>query len=371
MSVYIIAEAGVNHNGDLSLAKQLIDIAREAGADAVKFQTFISENEISVYADMADYQQKNMNDNSSQLEMVKKLELAFDDFVELKHYCELQNIEFLSTPFDFDSADFLLNKLNLESIKIPSGEITNAPFLLYIARHKRKMIVSTGMATLSDIQQALGVIAFGLLDIEPTQHPSVTYFEQAYMSQQGQQLLKEYVTLLHCTTEYPAPIDAVNLNAIPNMSKTFDLPVGYSDHTDSIAVPTAAVALGATIIEKHITFDKKAVGPDHAASIEPDELKSMVTFIRQTEQALGNGVKIPSPVELKNRAIARKSLVASKKIRKGEAFSIDNLAIKRPGTGISPMMYWEIQNFRAPRDFEYDEEINLYDCNARTSDQNL
>lgn len=361
MSVYIIAEAGVNHNGDINLAKRLIDIAADSKADAVKFQTFISENEISTFAEKAEYQIKNTGETNSQLEMVKKLELGFEEFKILKSYCQSKNIEFLSTPFDFESADFLLRDLHLETIKISSGDITNAPFLLHIAKYKRKMIVSTGMATLSDIQIALGVLAFGLIN-EDGITPSIANFEAAYMSEKGQTILKEYVTLLHCTTEYPAPFNSINLNAISTMETTFNLPIGYSDHTEGIAIPTAAVALGAKIIEKHITFDKNAEGPDHIASIEPNELKQMVINIRQTELALGNGVKIPSPIELKNRSVARKSLVAKHKVVKGEKFTKTNIDIKRPGTGISPLYYWEIQNFFANKTFEYDEEIHLNDC---------
>lgn len=362
MSVYVIAEAGVNHNGDLNRAKQLVDIAVEAKADAVKFQTFISENEISTFAEKADYQKQNTGTDGNQLEMVKKLELKFDEFKILQNYCDSKDIEFLSTPFDFESADFLLDELKLKTIKIPSGEITNAPFLLHISKFKRRMIISTGMATLADIQIALGVIAFGLTNKENIL-PSISNFEKAYMSEEGQRLLREYVTLLHCTTEYPAPVNSVNLKAISTMNATFNLPIGYSDHTEGLAISLAAVAMGAKIIEKHITYDKKAEGPDHLASIEPLELKELVKNIRQIEESLGNGVKIPSAIELKNRSVARKSLVAKREISKNEKFDVENLAIKRPGTGISPLYYWDVQQFSAPKSFEYDEEIALNDCN--------
>lgn len=352
----IIAEAGVNHNGDIKLAKKLIDIAKSAGADAVKFQTFISEEVISTYAPKAEYQISNTGNDESQLEMVKKLELTFKDFIELKDYCENINIEFLSTPFDFPSVDFLLREMKLKTVKIPSGEITNAPYLLKIAQYKPKMILSTGMATLADIQNALGVIAFGLLDME---NPSLERFKDAFNSLEGQKLLQKHVSLLHCTTEYPAPVEDVNLNAMNTMANAFKLPVGYSDHTEGNAVSIAAVAKGAIIIEKHITYDKTAEGPDHLASAEPKEFTSLVKSIRIVEQSLGNGIKIPSKSEVKNIKIARKSIVAKKNISVGEQFTIENLAMKRPGSGISPMYYWEMQKFEATRDFEKDEELRL------------
>jgi len=356
MKTYIIAEAGVNHNGDVNLAKKLVDIAVKAKANAVKFQTWITENVMSKTAPKAEYQIVNTGSQESQFEMEKKLELTFDEFIELKNYCDENSIEFLSTPFDFESADFLINSLKLNTIKIPSGEITNAPLLLYIAKHHKNIILSTGMATVAEIQQALGVIAFGLINDKTS--PSVEAFERAYISEQGQQLIKERVSLLHCTTEYPAPIDEINLLAMKSMENVFGLPVGYSDHTEGIEISIAAVALGATIIEKHITYDKNAEGPDHAASIEPLELNKMVESIRNVEKSIGNGIKIPSKSELKNREIARKSLVASEAIKSGEYFSHANLAIKRPGSGLSPFYYWELQNQKATRDFNIDEEIN-------------
>lgn len=357
MSTYIIAEAGVNHNGDMKLAKKLIDIAVQAKVDAVKFQTFKSENVISSSAPKAEYQIQNTGNNDSQLEMVQKLELKFEDFQELKQYCETQGIEFLSTPFDLESADYLLNELKLATIKIPSGEITNAPYLLKIARKKVKIILSTGMANLGDIEDALGVIAFGLLNSED--QPNLVNFKKAYASIEGQVLLKEYVTLLHCTTEYPAPVDEVNLKAIQTMKQAFQLPVGYSDHTEGIVITTAAVALGATVIEKHITYDKLAEGPDHKASLEAEELTALVQNIRLVEQAMGQGVKYASSAEFKNMAIARKSLVAKTFIPQGTNLSEEHLAIKRPGTGISPMYYWDIQGVQLSNDVHVDEEIKL------------
>ncbi len=357
MKTYIIAEIGVNHNGDIHLAKKLIDIAVKAKVDAVKFQTWITEKVMSKTAPKAEYQITNTGNSESQFDMEKKLELTFNEFEELKEYCNEYGIEFLSTPFDIQSADFLMNNLKLEMIKIPSGEITNAPLLLYIAQHQKKIILSTGMATLSDIQKALEVIAFGL--INDGTEPSINAFEAAYLSEKGQQLLKEKVSLLHCTTEYPAPLEEVNLLAMKSMKNAFGLKVGYSDHTKGIEIPIAAVALGATIIEKHITYNKKAEGPDHAASIEPDELNKMVESIRNVEQSLGNGIKIPTRSEIKNKDIARKSLVASQNIKEGEYFSSEKLDMKRPGNGISPFYYWDIQGYKAIKDFKIDEEIVL------------
>lgn len=354
---YIIAEAGVNHNGDIDLAKELVDIAVNAKADAVKFQTFKTENVISIRAPKAEYQVKTTGSEESQFEMVKKLELSFKEFKELKAYCDKLSIEFLSTPFDFESADFLIDELDLQIIKIPSGEITNAPLINHIARKSSKIILSTGMSTLSEVEAALAVIAFGFLRRD--EPPTTEAFKAAFISQEGQRLLKERVTLLHCTTEYPAPVQDVNLLAMNTMHNAFGLQVGYSDHTEGIAVPIAAVALGATIIEKHITYDKQAEGPDHKASLSPEELNHMVKGIRQVELAKGSGIKIPSESELKNLNIARKSIVARKEIREGEAFTIENLSIKRPGKGISPFQYWDILMKTATRDFDKDEGISL------------
>lgn len=356
MNTYIIAEAGVNHNGNVELAKRLIDIAKESGANAVKFQTFISEEVISTFAKKAEYQISNTGSNESQLEMVKRLELSFDNFEELKNYCEARGIEFLSTPFDLKSIDFLLQDLKLKTIKIPSGEITNAPYLLKISKYKPQMILSTGMANLGEIQEALGVIAFGLLGLES---PSIENFRKAFNSEEGQKMLKNYVSLLHCTTEYPAPPSEVNLKAMNTIKTAFHLPVGYSDHTEGNAISIAAVALGATIVEKHITFDKNADGPDHKASLEPDELNELVKSIRMVEVSIGNGIKIPSASEKKNIEIARKSIVANKLISIDTIYTEDNLAVKRPGSGISPMKYWEVLNSKAIRNFEKDEEIEI------------
>ncbi len=353
---YIIAEAGVNHNGSLDLAKQLIDVAAEAGADAVKFQTFKAEKVISKDAPKAEYQKKTTTETESQLEMVKKLELDEDAHRVLIGHSRLRNIQFLSSPFDFDSIDLLANKLGLPRLKIPSGEITNGPYLLHIANTGKPVILSTGMSTLGEIETALGVLAFGYLS--KNNRPSLEKLHDAYCSEAGRKLIEEKVILLHCTTEYPAPLTEVNLRAMETMRTAFGLPVGLSDHTPGIAVPIAAVALGASIIEKHFTLDRSLPGPDHKASLEPKELKEMVRAIRQVEQALGYPAKIPTLSELKNRHIARKSLIAGCDIKEGDVFDEKNLAIKRPGNGLSPLFFWNLLNRKAKKDYHQDEMIN-------------
>jgi len=354
---YIIAEAGVNHNGSVDLAKQLIDVAAAAGADAVKFQTFKAEKVVSVNAAKAEYQQQTTGVGESQLEMIKKLELSEEAHKQLMQYCNNKGIDFLSTPFDIDSLHFLVDKMNLARIKIPSGEITNAPFLLEIALTQKPVILSTGMSTLGEVELALSVLAFGYLKRE--QKPSYHGFLQAYSAAEGQQVLKDKVTLLHCTTEYPAPFSDVNLSAMDTLKSAFNLPVGLSDHTVGIAVPVAAVARGAEVIEKHFTMDKNLPGPDHKASLEPGELKMMVDSIRQVEQALGTTIKTPASSEIKNMSIARKSLVAAKPIKAGEAFTEDNMTIKRPGDGISPGFYWELLGKKALNNYKEDEPIEF------------
>jgi len=334
MSVFIIAEAGVNHNGSLELAKKLVDIAVEAGADAVKFQTFKAENLVSKEAKKAKYQVKNTGSDESQYEMLKRLELGFDEFVELKRYCDKKGIMFLSTPFDFESIKFL-DELGLEIFKIPSGEITNYPYLREIAKLKKRIILSTGMANLCEIEQAIDVIEkFGTK--------------------------REHITVLHANTEYPTPFKDVNLKAMLTIKEAFKVDVGYSDHTLGIEVPIAAVAMGAIVIEKHFTLDKNMDGPDHRASLEPNELKAMVKAIRNIEIALGNGIKKPSKSESKNIEIARKVIVAKKDIKKGEKFSEENLTVKRvKGKGINPMRWEEIIGKVANRNFKEDEKIEL------------
>lgn len=355
-SCYIIAEAGVNHNGDIALAKKLVDAAVEAGADAIKFQTFKAEKVISRNAPKAEYQKESTGEAESQLDMVKRLELSEDTHFMLKEYCCLKNIEFLSTPFDFDSIDFLARKLNLLRIKIPSGEITNGPYLLHAAHTGKPVILSTGMSTLEEIEAALGVLAFGYLPDQSK--PSLQKFRAAYCSMDGRKIIKEKVVLLHCTTEYPAPFNEINLKAMQTMRKVFGLPVGLSDHSRGIAVPIAAVALGAVIIEKHFTLDRHLSGPDHKASLEPGELREMVSCIRQVESAMGSSKKKRTLSEEKNVLIVRKCLVAAMQINSGEAFTVENMTCKRPGMGISPMEYWELLGKRAKKNYSEDELIS-------------
>lgn len=355
---FIIAEAGVNHNGSLEIAKQLVRKAVEAGADAVKFQTFKSEKVISRYAEKAEYQKETTGSEESQLDMVRKLELSEEAHFELQKYCKEQGILFLSTAFDSDSMDFLVEQMNLPLLKIPSGEITNAPLLLKASQTGLPVILSTGMATLGEIEDALGVLAFGYISDKKTQ-PSKASFQDALFSEQGQRALLNKVTLLHCTTEYPTPFHDVNLRAMETLQTAFGLPVGLSDHTEGIAIPIAAVSLGAKVIEKHFTLDKTLPGPDHKASLEPSELNMMVRSIREVERALGSPQKRPVMSERKNINIARKSLVAAKEIRAGEFFTEENVTTKRPGNGISPMYYWDIIGTVAKQDYREDEVIMI------------
>lgn len=356
MSTFIIAEAGVNHNGDINLAKQLIDIAADAGADAVKFQTFQAERVVSRYAPKAEYQTQTTGKTESQLEMLRQLELSASAHEVLISHAQSRGIQFLSTPFDVPSLHLLTRDLGLKTIKIPSGEITNAPFLLEIARSAEKIILSTGMSTLAEVEAALGVLAFGLTTDKAI--PQRGDFEQAFASDQGQQELRDRVTILHCTTEYPAPFAEVNLRAMDTLATAFGLPVGYSDHTPGIHVSLAAVARGARIIEKHFTSDRTLPGPDHQASLEPQELNQLVRQIREIEQALGDGIKRPTASEWKNRVVARKSLVAAKAIEAGEVFTEENLTCKRPGTGVSPFSYWQTIEQIATRSYDIDETLD-------------
>lgn len=334
----IIAEAGVNHNGSDDLAFSLVDAAHQAGADIVKFQTFKAKNLVTEDAQQAEYQITNSGQKESQYSMLKRLELSYETHHKLVKYCNDLGIEFLSTAFDSESLSFLVDDLRITRLKLPSGEITNAPLVLEHARTGCDLIVSTGMATLSEIEQVLSVIAFGYINSEG--NPTDEALQAAYFSEQGKQLLKEKVTLLHCTTEYPAPFNDINLNAMDTMKDAFKLEVGYSDHSAGIVVPIAAVAKGAVLIEKHFTVDKALPGPDHKASLDPEELKAMVDGIRIVEKVLGDGIKGPRPSEVKNKSVARKSLVAANTIAAGELFSKENLAVKRPGNGLSPLKYW-------------------------------
>lgn len=329
----IIAEAGVNHNGDISLAKQLIDVAAKAGADLVKFQTFKAGRLVTRTAKKANYQMHSNNSAESQYEMLSRLELTEAMHLELIAYCEARNIAFLSTGFDIESIDLLAN-LGQECFKIPSGEITNLPYLRHIGQLEKKIILSTGMSTLADIEAAIDVL-------ENAGTP------------------RTKITVLHCTTEYPTPMAEVNLRAMQSIHAAFGTAVGYSDHTKGIEVAIAAVAMGATVIEKHFTLDRNLPGPDHQASLEPEELNAMVTAIRNIEVALGDGIKRLTLSEVRNKSIVRKSLIASREIKAGEQFTAENIATKRPGTGISPMQWDEVLERSARRNFLADELIEL------------
>lgn len=333
MKTIIIAEAGVNHNGSLAIAKRLIEEAAKAGADYIKFQSFVTENLVSRNAKLADYQKINLDSEKSQFEMLKELELSLNDHYELIEYCHQLKIAFFSTAFDMDSID-LLSKLDLPIWKIPSGEITNLPYLQKIGSFNKPIILSTGMATLGEIEAAIEVL-------ENAGTP------------RGQ------ITVLHCTSEYPAPINEVNLKAMATIAEAFKVKVGYSDHTVGIEISLAAVSLGATVIEKHFTLDRNMKGPDHKASLEPDEFKKMVKSIRNIERAMGNGIKRPTPSEIKNKIAARKSIVAAKTIQAGELFTIENLTVKRPGNGVSPMLWNQLLSIKAKRDYQLDELIEL------------
>ncbi|MCZ4316325.1 N-acetylneuraminate synthase [Comamonadaceae bacterium G21597-S1] len=353
-STFIIAEAGVNHNGSLDMALELIDVAAHARADAVKFQTFISDKVVTSRADKAAYQVTNTKTGGTQLDMIRKLELSQDDHQVLVQRCKARGIRFLSTAFDSQSLAFL-SGLDMPCIKLPSGDITCGPLLLQAARLQRPMLLSTGMSTLTDIESALGVLAFGLTrQDEPTRQSD---FEDAYASDEGLAALQRHVTILHCVTQYPAPARAVNLRAMDTIAGAFGLPVGYSDHTLGIEVALAAVARGATVIEKHFTLDCSLEGPDHAASLDPQELARLVSGIRTIEQALGSPTKRPAADEVANRPIARRSLVAARRIAKGETFTPDAFEYKRPGDGLSPMQFWDLLGRSASRDFDLDDQI--------------
>jgi N-acetylneuraminate synthase len=355
-SICIIAEAGVNHNGSKEMAFQLVDAAVAAGADVVKFQTFKAENLVTKSVGKARYQKQTTDAEETHFEMLRKLELSHEAHYELINYCKEKKIEFLSTAFDLESLDFIVNGLKLTVLKISSGEITNGPLLLAHAQTGCDLVLSTGMATLGEVEDALGVLAFGLLN-DVTTEPSIESFQQAYFSEAGQRILKEKVTILHCTTEYPVLPKEINLNAMLTIRTVFGLKTGYSDHSEGITVPIAAAAMGATLIEKHFTLDKTLPGPDHIASLEPDELTAMVKAIRIVEQAMGSGTKVPMPSELKNRPIARKSLVASKNIKSGEVFTQENITVKRSGTGVNPMQYWTMIGKNAQSDLAKDALI--------------
>lgn len=327
----IIAEAGVNHNGDLELAKQMVRAAKKSGADIIKFQTARLESLVSKYAPMAEYQKENTGRVESQMDMLKRLLLPYDDFAILAHYCDEEGIQFLSTPFDIDSVDFLAS-LGCKLWKIPSGEITNLPYLERIGREQQPIILSTGMSTLNEVQEAINVL-------------------------QGSGAGK--ITLLHCTTEYPAPFETVNLKAMLTLKEKFQTDVGYSDHTMGMEIPVAAVAMGAKVIEKHFTLSRSMEGPDQKASLEPEEFKFMVSAIRNIELAMGDGEKKPVQSEMVNMTVARKSIIARRAITKGEILTEENITTKRPGSGLSPMKWYEVLGSKATRDFKEDELIEL------------
>jgi len=331
-SCYIIAEAGVNHNGDISIAKKLIDAAKESGADAVKFQTFKTEEIVCKNTKKAQYQIENTGKTGSQYDLIKSLELEENDFIELKRYSVDKGITFLSTPFDQQSAD-LLDEINVPLFKIPSGEITNIPLLEHIGKKHKPVILSTGMSTLGDIEDAISAL-----------NSSGT----------------ENITLLHCTSSYPAPFSSVNLSAMATLRYAFRLPIGYSDHTEGITIPIAAAALGAAVIEKHFTLDKKQPGPDHKTSLEPDELKAMVEAIRNVEISMGNGIKKPDDTEKENVLVVRKSLVAKRDIMKNSVLSEDDVTVKRPGSGIPPKYYPEIIGKKTKAEIKKDELIKWF-----------
>lgn len=329
----IIAEAGVNHNGSIELAKKMVEVAKECGVDYIKFQTFKAENIANKFAVQAEYQKKNLHRDSTQLDMLRRLELSEDDFIILKEFCNKVGVKFMSTPFDLESIDFL-SGLNMEYMKVPSGEITNLPYLRKIASKGIPVIMSTGMCRLGEIESALDVLYDG-------------------------GLTSDEITLLHCNTEYPTPMSDVNLQAMQTLRSAFGTKVGYSDHTKGIEVPIAAVAMGATVIEKHFTLDKTLPGPDHVASLNPIELKAMIGAIRNIECAIGTPIKQVSSSERKNITVARKSIVAAKNIRAGEIFTVQNLTVKRPGSGVSPMLWDSIIGKIAKHDFAADELIKL------------
>jgi N-acetylneuraminate synthase len=353
--VLIIAEAGVNHNGSMDMARSLIDEAARAGADMVKFQTFTADSLVTTNVGSVAYQSENIGKIGTQHDMLKVLELTADMHCELLHHCRDRGIAFLSTPFDAASIDLIVG-LGVDRLKIASGELTNGPLLLHAARTGLPIILSTGMSTLDEIGKALSVLAFGYVASNGSA-ASNSAFQSAFASSEGQSFLKERVTLLHCTTDYPAPYGDVNLRAMRTIADRFGLPVGYSDHTEGTMIPVAAVAWGACVIEKHFTLDRSLPGPDHKASLEPGELAAMVRAIRSTEQALGSAEKKPTATERSQIAAIRKSLVAARRIEAGERFTEQNMTAKRAGSGRSPMEFWSLLGQPVPHAYEKDEPL--------------
>lgn len=353
--VTIIAEAGVNHNGSLALAHQLIEHAAVAEADFVKFQTFISSLNISSVAKKAQYQLKRTASEESQLEMVKKLELSFSDFKVLSEFCKKKHIEFLSTPFDLPSLHFLVDELNMQTIKVPSGEVSNLPFLVEVGRKRKKVILSTGMTYLGEVELALAALLYGRLHLQD--QPSRESLLNILARDDAYELLSEFVTILHCTTEYPAPLESINLNAMKTVQSAFNLPIGYSDHTEGIHISIAAVALGAVVVEKHFTTNKEMPGPDHKSSLEPAELKDLVRACHAVALALGTGRKVVHKAELANRSVARKVVVAARDIEMDHIFASSDLIIKRSGSGLEPARLWELVGTKANKRYSVDEPI--------------
>lgn len=354
-SVFIIAEAGVNHDGDVETALAMIDAAAGAGVDAVKFQSFRADRLASRRARKADYQAAATDPAETQHAMLRRLELSRDGHLRLVERCAARGIAFLSTPFDTESLDLLVRDCGVAHLKIGSGDLTNGPLLLAAARTGLPLFVSTGMGTLGEVEEALAVLAYGLCDAhEP---PGRAAFAAAYADNARSGALAERVTLLHCVTEYPAPPGDANLRAMDTLAGSFGVPVGFSDHSTGIALALAAAARGAAVLEKHFTLDRTRPGPDHAASLEPAELTAMVAAIRDIEAALGDGRKTPRPSERRNLAVARKSVVAARPIAAGETLSPENLAIKRPGDGMSPMRFWDLLGRPAPRAYAEEDAI--------------
>lgn len=353
--IFVIAEAGVNHNGNLDTALQLVDVASDSGADAIKFQTFDTRELVTVSAPKAAYQSATLGSDLSQYDMLKNLELSKDSHRELKRYSEERGLVFMSTAFDISSLKFLVHDLGISCLKIPSGELTNGPLLFEYGKTDRELIISTGMASIEEIRCALGVVAHA--SMKPDESTSNVKFLDSFYSERGQELLKRRVTLLHCTSEYPAPVDQLNLHAIETLRKTFGLKIGYSDHSEGIFTAVAAAALGSVVIEKHFTLDKELEGPDHQASLVPEELCQMVKEIRKIQLGLGDGVKKPTTSELITQQAVRKSLYARIPIKVGELFTEHNLTAKRPQNGISPMEYWRILGTVSTISYAKDERI--------------
>lgn len=352
----IIAEAGVNHNGDRERALALVEAAVRAGANVVKFQSFRADKLATAEAAKASYQQVTTGTAQSQLDMLRGLELSADDEEQIAAACASANITYMSTPFDADSATHLVRRVGVSTLKVGSGDLTNAPLLLHLARFRLPIFLSTGMGTLAEVEQALGVIAFGYF-CDATAKPTSADFAKLLLDRATWMELRARVTLLHCTTEYPADPQSINLRAMATLREAFGLPVGFSDHSRGIHIASAAVALGATVIEKHLTLDRNLPGPDHRASIEPDEMAEMIAAIRDVEVALGDGRKVPAPEEIPNRAVARRSLIALHPVRAGERFTEENLGVKRPGNGVPPIEYWSYIGKAASRDYAANEAL--------------